>query len=84
MCDVSAFRVDDQRDQDLASDRSSRYGAYLSQKHRLFHYDGAGSPADLMRSEVRPRCLDRGDSTDHGPWLCCHPRQGPGHRLPLG
>lgn len=39
-----AFRVDDQRDQELASDRFSRYGAYLAQKRQLFHYDGPDQP----------------------------------------
>lgn len=39
-----AFHVDDQRDQELASDRFSRYGAYLAQKRQLFHYDGPEQP----------------------------------------
>jgi hypothetical protein len=44
MSDVSAFRVDDQYDVEPASDRQSRYGAYLSQKRNLFHYDGLDQP----------------------------------------
>jgi hypothetical protein len=39
-----AFHVDDQRDRELASDRYSRYGAYLTQKRPLFHYDGSEQP----------------------------------------
>lgn len=44
MHDTSAFRVDHQHDVDAASDRRSRYGVYLSQKHQLFRYDGTGQP----------------------------------------
>lgn len=44
MSDVNAFRVDAQHDVEAASDRHSRYGAYLSQKRNLFHYDGPDRP----------------------------------------
>ncbi len=39
-----AFQPDDRQDRALASDRMSRYGAYLAQKSRLFHYDGSEQP----------------------------------------
>lgn len=44
MRDGDAFRVNDGYDIDQASDRYSRYGAYLLQKRRLFHHDGSDRP----------------------------------------
>lgn len=44
MHNTSAFRINYQHDIDAASDHRSRYGAYLSQKQNLFHYDGTDLP----------------------------------------
>jgi hypothetical protein len=44
MSDSSAFRVNERYDADYASDRRSRYGAYLSQNRRRFHHDGPDRP----------------------------------------
>jgi hypothetical protein len=40
----NAFQIDDHQDQNLASDRRSRYGAYLRDKRRLFFHNGSDSP----------------------------------------
>jgi len=40
----SAFRTDDERDRDLASDRRSRYGAYVAQWRHVFHDEGSEHP----------------------------------------
>jgi hypothetical protein len=44
MHDTNAFRISYQHDIDAASDRRSRYGAYIAQKQHLFHYDGTDQP----------------------------------------
>ncbi|MGH3757173.1 hypothetical protein [Actinophytocola sp.] len=44
MLSDNAFQINDQLDQNLASDRKSRYGAYLRDKRRLFFHNGADSP----------------------------------------
>lgn len=40
----NAFQIDDHQVQNLASDRKSRYGAYLRDKRRLFFHNGPDSP----------------------------------------
>lgn len=44
MLSDNAFQIDDHQDQSLASDRKSRYGAYLRDKRRLFFHNGPDSP----------------------------------------
>jgi hypothetical protein len=44
MLSDNAFQIDDHQDQNLASDRKSRYGAYLRDKRRLFFHNGPDSP----------------------------------------
>jgi hypothetical protein len=44
MLSDNAFQIDDHQDQTLASDRKSRYGAYLRDKRRRFFHNGSDSP----------------------------------------
>jgi hypothetical protein len=44
MLSDNAFQIDDRQDQSLASDRKSRYGAYLRDKRRLFFHNGPAPP----------------------------------------
>lgn len=44
MLSDNAFQIDDYQDQNLSSDRKSRYGAYLRDKRQLFFHNGPDSP----------------------------------------
>jgi len=54
MLATTAFQINDHQDQALASDRKTRYGAYLRDKRRLFFHAGPDSPptADAVEFAV--------------------------------